>query len=247
MSRYLTPSKVALLALISIYVEDVVSTGATIAILSFVLSNLLPLIPAKGLKSSTRPALQIEDFEAATAPHVSSRPGRTVWDLLLKRLWAINCFDALHAFFDTLPILLQTREELAFGVEEMRLLEGAPGRRLALSRTSPLGAFVRRAQLEFARLQLDDSLALWKAFGVYREPTFAVWRRRHPTAAATLSVDAELGACANPVIGEILYGDATGVTLRDAGASADDLESLLEFQIDQMQSKHVRETAVAVD
>ena len=234
MARYLTPSKVGLLALIAIYVDDVVPNVSTIPILSFVLSNLLPLNSAFESGASHKAALQIEGFENATSSHASSIPGRTVWDLLLKRFWGINSFDALHVFFDSLNSLLpRSREELALAQDDPNSLEGP---RMRLSRTSPLGAFVRRAQLEFSRLHFEDSVALWKNFVVYRKPTFPAWRRRNP-AASRLSFDAELGGAANPAISDILYGDSKDVVLRDASASTDDFESLLEFQVDQMQSQ----------
>ena len=233
MSRYLTPSKVGLLALVSIYVEDVVPTAATIPILSFILSNLLPINTANPVSSGRKPALRIEDFENAVSSHASSIPGRTIWDLLLKRFWEINSFDALHLFFDSLKTLLaRTREEETHAAEDGTLHDGP---QIRLSWTSPLGAFVRRAQLEFVRLQLDDSIALWKSFIVYRDPTLPSWRRRNPNA-SRLSFDAQLGDCANLQINELLYGDNAEVVLRDVSASTDDMESLLEFQIEQMQS-----------
>ena len=233
MSRYLTPSKIGLLSLVSIYVEDVVPSASTIPVLSFVLSHLLPVDAATLRRSGRKPALQIEDFENAVFPHASSIPGRTVWDLLLKRFWEINSFDALHLFFDSLKTLLaRTRDEEAQAEEDGTTHEGPP---IRLARTSPLGAFVRRAQLEFVRLQLDDSIALWKSFIAYRDPTLSSWRRRNPNA-SRLSFDAQLGDCTNLQINEMLYGSNTEVVLRDASASTDDMESLLEFQIDQMQS-----------
>ena len=235
MSRYLTPSKVGLLALISVYIDDVVPTASTIPILSFVLSHLLPLNADTGTGSGRKPALHIEDFEKATCSHASSIPGRNVWDLLLKCLWKINTFDAFHVFFDSLANLLpRSREELALADEDAGLLDGP---RMRLSRTSPMGAFVRRAQLEFGRLQFGDSMALWKSFVVYRKPTFAAWSRRNSAAASLSRHDAQLDGCTNPDIDNLLYGDATDVVLRDPSASTDDLESLLEFLIDQMQSR----------
>ena len=231
MARYITPSKIGLLALISMYAEDVVPSASTIPVLSFVLSHVLPWSP--GGTFDRKSALDIADFEKVTAPHASSRPGRTIWDLLLRKLWEVESFDALHVFFESLKaLLIPTREGTAQAELDGFELESSP---IQLSRASPLGGFVRRASLEFTRMQLDDSVALWKGFVVYRSPTFAAWKRRN-LAASRAGFDSQLRHSTNRKIKEILYGDATNVILRDASASADDMESLLEFQIDKMQS-----------
>ena len=232
MTRYLTSSKVALLALISLYVDSVVPTAATIPVLSFIVSHLLPpkgLIVEHGSTGRDPTlAISIDDFRKATVTHVSGIPGRTIWDLLLKKLWEINSLDALHAFFDSLSSLLpKAREE---GIQDPD--------RMRLSRNSPLGIFVRRAQLEFTRLQLHDSIILWQSFVAYRESTLSLWKRRNPTIEKTgFDVNiADQGFGLDSKVHDILYGNLRGGNSGWGEASTEDVEKLLEFQIDQMQS-----------
>ena len=241
MARYLTPSKIGLLALISLYCDSVVPSTGTIPVLSFIISHLLPVgaiesteVPSAADHNSVN---AIEHFQKATIVLVSGIPGRTVWDLLLKKLWEINSLDALNVFFDSLlPLLEKTREEQQTDAEEGIVLES---NRIVLSRISPLGAFIRRAQLEFTRLQIYDTITLWKSFVKYREPTLSMWRKRNPTAGknafdANLE-DTQLGL-ENRLKG-ILYRDLEDSSRREAIISTDDVEKLLEYQVDQMQSK----------
>ena len=237
MSRYLTPSKVGLLALISLYTEAVIPSAAIIPTLSFLVSHVLPVSSADihnnlTLQSSHVPA--IEDLQKATISQVSGIPGRTIWDLLLNKLWKINSFDALHVFFDDLSLLLQKTPEEPQAEDG---IEPNP-KRMRLSRASPMGSFVRRAQLEFTRLQFHDGVTLWKNLVVYRAPTLPQWKRRNQ-AAGHISFDSNLQEehlDLGDRLTDVVYGESTYRVKHDASISTDDVEKLLEYQIDQMQS-----------
>lgn len=243
MARYLTPSKIALLALISIYSEGVVPNSAIVALLSFFASHLLPLnflgSESHVLDRDNTHTISIKEFEEATSNLASSIPGRTVWDLFLKRVWQLDCVDSLEEFFILVSDLVaKTREEQLR--DQNNGIAPEPGK-MQLSRTSPLGIFVRRAQLEYARLQFHDSLALWRTFIQYRMPTYHAWAKRNPMYSHT-KVDAnlvELGLDPDGPLARVVYGDLehgeedTKVTL-----SAKDMERLLEFQVQEMQSNH---------
>ena len=243
MSRYLTPTKIGLLALISLYTESVVPSAATIPVLSFLISQVLPVNSVTSrnddLLRSRDIALTLDDFQQATINHISGIPGRTVWDLLLNKLWKINSFDALHVFFDTLSLLLQkTPEQLQNEAEGGADTDSNPNRML-LSRTSPLGAFVRRARLEFTRLQFHDGLTLWKSFVPYRAPSLPQWKKRNQTAGNT-SFDVNLQQDHLDLgdrLTEVAYGEPETGALLVAGVSTEDVKKLLEYQVDQMQSK----------
>ena len=240
MSRYLTPPKVGLLALISLYCESVIPSTATIPVLSFLVSQIVPVNAAvsRGEPSTAdqKSVAAIEVFQKATIILVSGIPGRTVWDLLLKKLWDVNSLDALNVFFDGLSLLLEKSPEK----QQKDAEEGiAPAsNRMLLSRNSPLGAFVRRSQLEFTRLQIHDSVTLWKSFIKYREPTLPLWRKRNPTAGRnsfdTNLEDRNIGW--GNALRKIAYSDFDDNPSKEAIVSTDDVEKLLEYQVDQMQS-----------
>lgn len=240
MSRYLTPSRIGLLALISLYSDSVVPSTATIPILSFIVSHLLPVEYLSSREDPNGPGrsfvITIDNFQKATITCASGIPGRTVWDLLLKRLWEINSFDALHVFFDALSFLLEKqRNEGHLDSPNGRV---ANPKRILLSRGSPLGMFVRRSQLEFTRLQFHDGITLWKSFITYRDPTLTLWKKRNP-AAGKMSFDTNLQGDHSGFddrLRHIVYGEPSEDLQGDAAVSTDDVEKLLEYQIARMQS-----------
>ena len=240
MSRYLTPSKIGLLALISLYVESGVPSMAIIPVLSFLVSHVLPVNSTAShndsLLQSRHTTLVIEEFQRATISHVSGIPGRNIWDLLLDKLWKLNSLDALHIFFYNLSSLLQkTPEELQYHGSDML---NPTSNRMRLSQNSPMGLFVRRAQLEFTRLQFHDGVTLWRNFVMYRAPTLPQWKRRNQTA-DHISFDANLKEeqldFGNRLT-DVIYGELAHGAEYDASISTEDVDKLLEYQIDQMQS-----------
>lgn len=238
MSRYLTPSKIGFLALISLYTESVVPSTATIPVLSFLVFNVLPTVSSGNGKESHQDgsAAAVEAFRRTTAALVSGIPGRTIWDLLLSHLWKINSLDALHGFFDGLEHLLQrTPDELQrHGVEG---IDTNPNRML-LSRVSPLGAFVRRTQIEFTRLQFHDAVTIWKDFVAWRAPTLAQWKKRNPTAGLTsfdVNLQGDDPAVTDRVAG-LVYDAADSDLKKKPAVSTVDVEKLLDYQVERMQS-----------
>ncbi|KAE8148546.1 anaphase-promoting complex subunit 5-domain-containing protein [Aspergillus avenaceus] len=236
MSRYLTPSKVALLCLISTYTEGVVPNSSAIHVLSFLVACLSPLDPnpSSSMRWETQYGVSIMDLEGALSGHPSSIPGRSLWDLFLKKMWSIDSCDALEVFFSHVSdVLVKTREEqirdrdngLAPELGHMRL-----------SRCSPLGAFVRRAQLEFTRLQFHDSVKLWKGFVKYRLSTYQAWARKNPSEEhAIVDINLlELGLDASSQLAQVAYGSFDDDS-EDENLSTKDVERLFEFQIGELQ------------
>ena len=234
MSRFLTPFKISLLAIISVYTEGVVPATATLPVLSFLVHHVLPFnSKSPPLLEDQANAFSIQDLEDKLIDQPSGVPGRTIWDWVLKKLWGIDSFDSLHVFLDSFnDVLAKTRADVLRD-RENGILPKDGGTRF--SRTSPLGLFVRRTQVEFTRLQLDDCIALWKSFANYREPTRPMWQRRNP-GAARAGLDANITGHNEETIQNLLYGDATW-NQKLQSASNDDFEALLEFQIDKMQSR----------
>ena len=239
MLRFLTPIKVVLLALTLIYTEGFVAASATVRVLSFLTQHILPTPVDRGsVPATSKLNPTIQEFQGILFDLQSGVPGRTIWDLLLKRLWQIESFDALQAFFDSLGTLLAKSREQLVQDRENGVVDKAD--RIRLSRPSPLGAFVRRAQVEFTRLQLHDAVALWKSFTLYREPTRSMWRRRNPNVPKA-GFDINLAANGDSMLNAILYRDANKM-LKNVVSSSDDVDSLLEFQVERMQSMSLSTT-----
>ncbi|KAL4894192.1 anaphase-promoting complex subunit 5-domain-containing protein [Aspergillus ambiguus] len=239
MTRYLTPSKVALLSLISIYTDGVVPNSSAVEVLAFLVSCLSSLQPESSdsfpAKWEKHYAVSIADLEDALSPHPSSIPGRSIWDLFLRKLWSIDSCDQLEVFFSNLPFLLvKTREEQIRERDEGLAPEMG---NMRLSRCSPLGAFVRRAQLEFTRLQFHDSIKLWKGFVKYRLPTYRAWAKKNPSYEQS-TVDSNLSwfnTDASSSLAQAVYGNIEDDSDDETYISTKDAERLLEFQIGELQ------------
>ena len=240
MSRWLTPSKVGLLALVSLYTESVVPSSATVPILSFLSSHLLSLTLTTSQndfeQAQSELGVNIDDLQKATISYVSGIPGRTIWDLLLQKLWKIDSFDSLHIFLhDSTMMLQKTPAERQREVADRADLD--PNRML-LSRSSPLGSFIRRADLEFTRLPFHDALLLWKSFVAYRAPSFKLWKKRNPGASA-VNFDPNVQdyrLALGEVSTNLVYEEYQTPCQQQASGSSEDVEKLLDFQVDQMQS-----------
>jgi len=250
MARFLTPSKIGLLALIELYTDAIVPTSSTIPILSFILKQLLPptVIQAPhseitiSLSSNNFP-LDLEAFKTLLSIHqsASGHPGRTLWDHFLGKLWKIDSLDALHEFFvQRSHLLAKTRDEIK---KDSELGIPPPSAdMILLSRTSPFGSFVRRATIEFERLRFGDALQLWSALVGWRQPTKSHWARRSARMGkwagnkALEDGEEEWGMEATEMLALVAYGNSS----KDAAegiVSTDDAEKLLEFQVEQMQSE----------
>ena len=240
MSRYLTPSKVALLCLISIYTEGVVPNTSAVHVLSFLVSCLLPLESAERTSTASewkqRSLVSISDLERALSGHASSIPGRSIWDLFLKKIWSLKCLDALEIFFVEIAVVLQkTREERIYDRDNGIAPETGS---IRLSRSSPLGVFVRRAQLEFTRLQFHDSVKLWRSFVKYRLPTHPAWARKNPPdEQGAIDVNlVEMAEFPSEMLASVVYGNMDDDSEDEMDISTKDVERLLEFQVGELQS-----------
>ncbi|OJD37482.1 anaphase-promoting complex subunit 5 [Diplodia corticola] len=251
MARYLNPQKISLLVLAKLYCEYPAPSSATIPILTFLTSQLIPEDAAGvgGAKHADACVLTLEHFEKILAAHPHRPPGdgppegrdETLYDAFLARLWCIDSLDALHSFFDALSELVGKPPRNFISASERH----HPPPRISLSRTSPLGTFVRRAQLEFARLQFHDVSKLWLALVNYKLPTKDRWQeRRRVLDGATLQETrkpwfdenlAGLGLEEQDGLFRVAYGQLDEMGKEEGLASMDEIEKLLAFQIDRLQ------------
>lgn len=241
MSRYLTPSKLTLLVLASVHNEGVVPTSDLSSVLSFMVSKIFPDKDKPTAFTTIDPndAIPITEFELSLSRHDSAIPGRTIWDFLLKRLWAIDCSDALDAFITNLPCLLtKSRDQILRDRETGEDPDIGQGRIL---RTAPLGAFIRRCYLEYSRLQFQDGIAIWQDFVAYRWSTRQAYERKNaPDGRSALDVNfSDLQIDASHPIAQLMYGRLADLDEQQSTRfSTHDVERLMEFQVSEMQRKH---------
>ncbi|RDI80150.1 hypothetical protein Vi05172_g9914 [Venturia inaequalis] len=235
MNRYLTPSKISLLVLVSLYCESAVPNPAIIPVLSFVVTRL---IPSTNSSTSVSPgtainsALTVDDLEKLLEQYQSNQPGRSLLDQFLKKLWSIDCLHSLHQFFNDLGAYLVPPH----GNNSDEVVK-PPNCHVALTRVSPLGIFIRRAQLEFTRIKFHDAVSLWTAFLNFRAPTEDGWRKKNPSASQK-PLDAGISNFNLENQNHLLqacYGSLDPNQLENAKFSTEDIEAMLEFQLDRLQ------------
>jgi anaphase-promoting complex subunit 5 len=224
------------LALISLYTDAAVPNDAIVPILSFITSRIIPQ-PATELDNTSQsaaPALSMSDFEDLTKGFKATMPGRTLHDAFLQKLWSMNSLHALHDFFrDLSKILTKTRTQPQADPQN----DDVPKSNILLSRVSPLGVFVRRAQLEFTRLQFDDSVKLWVAFVKFREVSELLWKKKRPSAGA-YSVDlnlADLSLGPDAPLAHTVYPNMYDNSEYEPELSTEEMERLLDFQLEKLQ------------
>lgn len=248
MSPFLMPSGIVSLVLVQLYTQGAVPGHAIIPVLSFLASHT-GIDLTRGLSSPRRrwqkvlddillPS-SVEAFETLLHPFPAAvgPPGRRLRDLFLAKLWAVDSLDAFHQFFDRLPTLLASKEEVRHMIEP----KDAPRTsRMPLMSNSPLALFVRTSRLEFNKLLFEDVAKLWRDFVAYRQPTAPSWARRNPLS-STVHFDKVLALGASDwgegasSIESIAYGGDLGATR--VGASAHCLDRLIRFQVAQVQSE----------
>lgn len=248
MGRFLTPSKIATLVLASIYSDGIVPLSARAAVLRVLLMRTLPDSDEAGDAGESEKGYTtgcIFDLERSLAL------ARTVWDLLLGRLWAIDCIDALETFMAGLPPQLgKTRDRLLREREDPTLSSpnGGDGDG-KIVRTSPLGAFIRRCCLEYDRLQFQGVVALWMDLVAYRMPTKGAYARRGSSKnalhqarqRAPNALDVNLARMgldgSHPLVG-IMFRPMMDKFEREKDSySSVDAEKLAEFQASTLQSE----------
>ena len=235
MSRYLTAGKIGILTVVAMYCDGYVPKGATIAILSFITSRLTPHIAeADGVnsKSGTSDPLALHDFESVLKPFQKARNAANLWDEFVMVSWRIRNLDELFTFFRSLPRLFSPRQDID------KLPAEACSQQTGLARTSMIGVFVRRAMVEFDKLGFQDTVLLWQSFETFRKPTTT----SHPFLA---QVAADLDPTWNFLKADKDSGGRISSILSKSGeeafslkpsVSSDDVEKLLGFQIDKIQS-----------
>lgn len=218
MPRYLTATKIALLLLIDTYTTVDLPPTSRHEILNFLAARII-------IRSDFDSGSLSERFELATADDISSFadtlsklpahvPGRSVYDLFLARVWAIDGLDAIFEFVRNVADSVGSPPAATEDGEET-----LP----KISRVSPLGQFIRRSRVEFTRLQFADAQALWVSFAAFRSSSYPTWAARNPDAAQDLQAS------------EPAWATSTLPTSASAQTSTEDTSLLLSFSIHHLQ------------
>lgn len=191
--------------------------------LSYISAQLLPatrtIPPRLGIAASEKDVLQgIEDILGG---YKCTKSDRSLWEEYLSILQRIASLDSLFDFFASLQQLFKAR------------IPDDGAAQITLSRTSLIGAFVRRSSLDFDKLSFQDAIYLWQAFANVK--TTISFGRLPDDHGSEEAAAAEGVAAADALSG----GRISTILDRQhnhVNNNAQDLERLISFQITQMQS-----------
>lgn len=244
MPRYLTPSKICLLTLISVYCHEITPPEATLPILTFISKRLIGNIhlPTQNATGSTSGSdielsLTLKEFELFLSSLPNSNDGTPLLDWYNTYLWNARSIDAFFIIFEELDLLFLSKD----GIDEWCQKQRQPKQniavpRITLSSTSLLGIFVRRAKVEFERLQFSDVIELWNDFVAYRGQDDPRTRDTDYDVQSTQrSLEYADWKSGGRIFKMISSGSHSGGR-KDERLSTADVGHLLEFQIDTMQS-----------
>ena len=122
MSRFLSAPKTCLVLLIELYRSNEAQASDSITILSFLSHHILSRTsdPSSDSPDSRLPTISaIKDFETLLSPLESNFPGRSLYDVFLRHLWALTGLEQLKDLFELVsrdlvpakPILTLSRPE----------------------------------------------------------------------------------------------------------------------------------------
>lgn len=225
MSRYLSPAKICIVVLIDVYHHHEAQPADIIHLLSFISQYILRKSHSASdeKEAANLQSLTLNSFESLLTPLTSNFPGRSLYDVFLRYLWALSSLEKLDELF-----------------EKSRSADSdAPSNCLPITPTSPIGQFLRRCHLEFVRLQFSDSQQLWEDLTIFREPSWPAWASRNPDD-ATLFIQLEGGdlGYVSPVL--IDRQNKRRIDGHETLASQDLLASTIQQQLEVLQSSGCR-------
>ena len=238
MTRYLTPSKIAVLCVIASQIDGLVTTSSLGYVYAFLLQHVVPDNVKGAIESAATEnddVIPLSKLEKTLNAYPSAVVGRTLWDVFVKRLWTLDSLAALDFFVTSFPgCLSRTRDTI------QRETAIAPEHRAphgSIARTSPLGAFIRRCYLEYSRLQFQDTVQLWQDLVAYRAPSHQSYEKRNATEGRhSLDVNLiKLGIGADHPLAHIAYGTLDSGEGTKTSLSGFDVERLLDFQVSELQ------------
>lgn len=156
--------------LVELHISGEIPTNVKLDVLAFIASQVI--LPSDLDDASVEDRLYLSSSDITALSNTLSQwqsgiPGRSIYDRLLRPLWALTGPDALFDLFNRLKGLVTPVVSDAHGVSIPKI-----------SRSSPLGQFIRRCCYEFERLQFADVQKLWAAFDTYRVPSYNTWFER---------------------------------------------------------------------
>uniref|UniRef100_A0A060TA01 Anaphase-promoting complex subunit 5 n=1 Tax=Blastobotrys adeninivorans TaxID=409370 RepID=A0A060TA01_BLAAD len=145
LTSYVTPYKVAIVALIILYCENEVPASHRIELMS----RILPFVDGDAVLDG-----DIHDLEKL----VEGIPARygSLYQLLLERLWQIRCLDDLDSF-------VSSTDSYTRGSEDGEVAKIKP--------SSILGTYFRKCFLAFDELSFHRVSQLWDAYQAFLEPS----------------------------------------------------------------------------
>lgn len=242
-NRFLCPQKIWLLALALVFSKGVVPPSSVVQVLDFIMNNITndAETTCNSWVSGIDPVILTEHFRSLLSTMESTISGRTIWHLLLKKIWKIQSPNGLNEMISHAPtVLIPGRQMVPQGG-----YDHLETRYRLISRESLIGAFIRRTHLEYTRLHITHADALWRSFLAFREPTHQAFREMiqlyHPPPGP--SIGPSTGSPTGPIS---YYYNLPGLPNQHGNfpdefsfdrwwTSTHDVEALIAYQFSELQ------------
>lgn len=183
--KFLTPYKVALVAVILLYCDGVIPAESKMK----VMCHLVEFIDPQQHDNMENESITLLDGDLAQLRSIlgsleSKIPGTTLFDLLLEFLFGMTSLDSLHTFMSSIEQYLIHGDGRHDAQDEQKAALAEEKSISLLKQSSLLGSYCRRCYLAFESLSFDAVLHLWQYLENFRKPYEAPWKIRKPVVAS---------------------------------------------------------------
>lgn len=234
--KFLTPYKVALVAVILLYCDGVIPDESKMKIMC----HLVGFIDPQQHDNMENESIVLLDGDLAQLHSImgsleSKISGVSLFDLLLDFLFEMTSLDSLHTFMSRIDEYLIHGDGKHDSQDEQKVLSAEAKSISLLKQSSLLGSYCKRCYLAFEGLSFDAVLHLWQYLEMFRAPYEASWNLRR-SVVKSLKGDIKLNIML-PENDQDSDDDASFLKSLVPQApltrciAGENLEALLEFQI----------------
>lgn len=175
--KFLTPYKVALLAIILMYCDGVIPAKSKMILMRHVVEFIDP----HDLKSDSMlldgDLTQLEDVMGSMESKI---PGTSMFGLLLEFCFNLTSLDSLHSFMAIIDDYLIYSDGKHDAEDEQKVALADEKNISLLKQSSLLGSYCKRCYLDFDGLSFDSVISLWQYFETFRSGYTQAWHKIRP-------------------------------------------------------------------
>lgn len=176
--KFLTPYKVALVAVILLYCDGVMPPMSKMTIMRHIVQFIDPQQHDDAETYSLLLDNDLSQLDTIMGSLESKISGLSMFDLLLDFLFRLSSLDSLHSFMLEINDYLITGDEKHQGEDEPKIAIAEEKGIYLLKESSLLGAYCKRCYLEFEGLSFQAVIQLWQSLEAFRSWYDSRWKIR---------------------------------------------------------------------